>query len=349
MAGVTGSHSLADLQGATAVGQIDDEAVAATLNAEMDATNRVVQDQLRNLAEYTTERESTYGTGATGTMHRGDDFARAQTQKGYSTGQVAFPFEKWIYATGWTNDFRRKASPAKYAAAFVGARAAYLAAFQTGIREALFRSANVTFVDYMDSKLSLGVKRLLNADSSAVPYGPNGETFVAASHTHYSAIATLTVATARALYTNVVEHGFGRDLRIYINSTDVATWQALTGFVSASVPGVIVASTTARTVEELDITVVNNRFVGRFEGVPVYTKPWVYAGYAVALDLGADEKPLAVREDIAGSSRLTVEGIINLNPLTAQYFVARFGVGVRNRAAAAVLYFGTSGTYADPL
>jgi hypothetical protein len=346
MAGYTGMYSLADLQGATAVGQISDADVAATLQAEADALNAVMTDQMRELAEITQEREGTYGTGAVGVMNRADDFARAHTQKGRQTGQVAYPFHKWVYATGWTNDFRRKASPAKYAEGFIGARTAYTNAFAVALREALFRSANYNFVDYMDTKLTLPVKRLLNADSAPVPLGPNGETFTAATHTHYTFSATLTDTAARALVSNIVEHGNGRRVRVFINVADVPDWQA--GFVSAQPANVILGANTARTVEDLDVTRANNRFVGVYEGIPVWTKPWLFDNYALAIDLDANPKPLAVREDVAGSRMLGVEGDISLNPLNIQYYVARFGVGVRNRAAAAVLYH-DGGAYTDPL
>jgi hypothetical protein len=347
MPGYTGTHSLADLVAATGLGQIDDAAVQASLAAELAAFNGVVQDELRDLVTVTTDVRRQYGAGTQGQMNKADEFARAQTQKGAQTGEVAFPFHKFIYATGWDEDFRRLASPAKYAQVFIGARQAYVKAIQSEIRAALFGSANYTFTDYMATKLDLPVKRLLNADGAAVPVGPNGESFDGSTHTHYLATASLTADDADDLVRTVVEHGNGTDVRVYINQSDEADWKALTGFVPAQPANVIIADNVTRTARPLDRGRLTNRFVGVLaNGAEVWTKPWVTADYAFAFDAGSSEKPLAMREDIAGSSRLAQGQLINLTPLSAQHYVARFGVGVNARANGAVLYFG-GGTYVD--
>lgn len=347
MAANTGTYSLADLVAATGLGQIDDAAVQATLTAELNAFNTVVADELRELVTVTTDVRRQYGAGTKGQMNKGDEFARAQTQKGATTGEVAFPFHKFIYATGWDEDFRRLASPSKFAEVFIGARQAYVKAIQDEIRGALFGSANYDFVDYMATKLTLPVKRLLNADSAAVPLGPNGESFDGATHTHYLATASLTPTNADTLVRHVVEHGNGTDVRVYINQTDETAWTALTGFVRAQPANIIVADSVSRTARPLDRGRLTNRFVGVLaNGAEVWTKPWMTASYAFAFDAGSSEKPLAMREDIPGSRMLATSQLINLTPLSAQHYVARFGIGVNARANGAVLYT-AGGSYVD--
>ena len=346
MASRTGTYSLADLQAATVPGQIDEAAVTAALVAETNAHNAAVAELVSELCEITTDRERSYGTGVAGEMNRADDFARAQTQKGSTPGKLALPFEKWIYATGWTDDFRRKASPAKYAEVFVGARRAHVRAIQTAIRDAIFVPTNYTFVDYMDSKLPLDVKRFLNGDGGPIGEGPNGEVF-ASNHSHYLANAGLTAAVADSAVTTIVEHGHGQRVRVHINAVDAPAWTGLTGFVPALPVAVQPGSGVTTTAQRLDTSRLTNRFLGLLaSGAELWSKPWVYPGKAFVCDLDGP-KPLGMREDIQGSSALALGQLISLTPLSAQHYVARFGVGVLTRTNGAVVDFVNS-TYTAP-
>ncbi len=352
MASNTGTLSLQDLQVATGLGTYSEEQIQQAIAAEVASVNAVVQDELTSLVEFTTDVRRAYGAGGVSVWNRGDEYARAQTQKGVGHGEVTFPFDKFIVATGWTEDFRRLAPPAKYAQAFDAVRRGYIQMLQTGIGAALFGAADYDWNDYMATRLTFNVKRLLNADGAPIPLGPYGAAFDPATHTHYLVTQNLTAADADTQVRTVVEHGAGADVRIHINQADTAQWRALPGFVSALPSIVTQATTVASIATPLDTTRLTNRLIGVLaNGAQVWTKPWVYPGYSFAYDLADPERPLACREDLAGSSQLGLNGQVAAIPLTAQHYVARFGFGVNDRTNGAILYFapGNGGVYVSPV
>src|SRR5690606_11592257 len=99
-------------------------------------------------------------------------------------------------------------------------------------KRAIYTPTNSTFFDELTApQAELAVKAFLNADSSGIPEGPNGESFDASTHTHYSAEAALTAAGLKASIATVIEHGHGGQLVTAIAASNEATVRALSGFV----------------------------------------------------------------------------------------------------------------------
>lgn len=358
MALQTGTHGLQDLLANESQSVIDYgmENIQPVLEAELAAHNAVMQDAVGALAVQTTERAETYGASLGGEMIETDEYARVPTQKQKGRGEVAYPLRQFQYAIGWTNEWMRKNTPADLARAVLGAERAHRIAVITKIKQAIFGASNYTFYDYLTDDLGLTVRRLLNADSQAIPVGPNGESFNASSHTHYDAIEWSTAtsdakdAAIEALVNDVVEHGHGAGLVVYVNKADESKIRALTDF-EAYLPAQIIRGTQAdRAAGTLDTTRVDNRAIGVLaaSGAEVWVKPWVPANYVFAYASGDPDKPLKVRvaPDV-GSPALRIVAEIPSYPLFAQYMASEFGFGAFTRTNGAVLYLGDS-TYTDP-
>lgn len=355
MAQKTGSFSIADLQAVRyqSVKAYGIERVAEILRADIAAHNRIVTDMMREIAEVTTDAQRRYGASTTGDMIKVDEYGRAPTQKSTGGGTVAFPLEMYQFAVGWTEKYLDMATPADIAEKTLMAEKAHMRALRRAIQTALFLSTNYTFNDYLVDKVDLAVKRLINADSSPIPDGPNGETFDGASHTHYDGFlwsggdAGTRGAALIALANDVMEHGHTAGLRLIINRADETDVRAVTGFVPYVDPRVIYrASDTPG--QTLDITKMDDRAIGIIGPAEVWVKPWGIDNYILATAIGDSQKPIAFRQ----RSQETLQGLriaatFDSFPLHAQHMETEFGMGVYARTNGAVLYTG-SATWADP-
>lgn len=344
-----GTHTIADLAAAQwanepAINNID--ALNEAVSRDLAAHNAQVQEMTNDLAERSTERGTVYGTSAQTEAVPADEFTRGPTQKVSVGSKVEFPLQKYQYAIGWTADALRRASVQDIALATISARRAHLRQLSKDVRDALFGPTNYTFRDRFVDGLDLEIKRLVNADGAPIPDGPNGETFNGASHTHYNAIdwsgatADQKAAAVRALIQDVVEHGHGDDVRVYINRAQESDFRALDGFEPLPVPNMTFRSADTAT-GTLDITRADNRLIGFFDGFPVWTKPWVPASYVLTFAAAGTGKTLRIRESaIPGQQGLYVAGDIITHPLQAQYMEFFHGVGVLTRTNGAILYLG---------
>lgn len=357
MAIKTGTYTIADLASnafaSTTIAEAGLENLQAAIQADLDQHNAAMSEMLREIADISTERSTIYGTNAEGEMHRKDEFTRGPTQKVSVGSKVEFPLDAFQYAVGWTADYLRRATVQDMAMKQIAARQAHVRQIKREIKEALFGATNYTYTDRFVDSLDLAVKRLVNADSAAIPNGPNGETFDATTHTHYDGI-DWGAATAgekktalEALVQDVIEHGHGADVRIYINRAQESDIRALADFTALLYPN-INPGDTSHANGVLDITKLDNRLVGYYEGVPVWTKPWVPANYIFAFSAGDPRKTLRMRQSTVAAERgLFIAGEIVTHPLQARYMEAFFGFGVLTRTNGAVLYLGNA-TYAAP-
>lgn len=355
MATKTGTHTIADLVentfASTTVAEFGIDRMAEAIQADLAVHNQRTQELVSELAMRTTERSTVYGTNDSMEMHLADEFSRGPTQKISVGSKVEFPLDKYQVALGWTYDFFKRVSVQDVAKQQVAVRRAHLGAIINGIRNAFFGSTNYTSVDRFKDNLSLSVKRLVNADSAPIPNGPNGEEFTASSHTHYNASATLTAAALQANIDDVVEHGHGGKVVLYINRSNEAAVRALTGFEGYIDPRIIPSTAADRARGTLDITRMDNRPIGVFGAAEVWTKPWVPANYYLCFDLADPRKPLAFRESaVAGESGLQLAGPRRLeaHPLMADFYESFFGVGVWTRTNGAVLFVDAGAAYVDP-
>lgn len=360
MALQTGTHTIADLSentfASTTIQEFGLDNLNEAIQADLAMHNTRVDEMLRELAEVSTERSTIYGTNAQGEAVQRDEFTSAPTQKITVGSKVEFPLDSFEFAVGWTADYLRRATVQDMAKSTIAARQAHIRRLQLDIKNALFGPANYTWTDRWVDGNDLAVKRLVNADSAPIPNGPNGETFNAATHTHYDYVDWANVNTAakeaavRALVQDVIEHGHGNDVRIYINRAQETDFRALTGFAALPLPNMIFRNTDTA-VGTLDITKADNRLIGYYDGLPVWTKPWVPSNYIFTFSAGAPEamKPLRYRQPVLQSQRgLYIAGEIITHPLQARYMQFWHGFGAKERTNGAILYLGSASAYAAP-
>lgn len=353
----TGTHTIADLSSNVfardlAVDNID--ALNDAIQADLAMHNARVNEMVSDLCEISQERSTVYGTNAQGEAVSKDEFTRAPTQRITRGGKVEFPLDGFEYAVGWTAEYLRRATVQDMALKTIAARQAHLRRIAYDVKRALFAPTNYTWRDRRVDDVDLNVKRLVNADGAAIPNGPNGESFNAATHTHYDALDWGAANTAtrdaavRATVQDVVEHGHGTDVRIYINRAQEADFRALDGFEPLVMPNMVYRSTDTAAGPALDITRTDNRQIGFYDGNPVWTKPWVPANYILTFAAGVPEKTLRMRVSTLQSEQgLFIAGEIITHPLQAQYMNFVHGFGVHNRTNGAITYLG-GGTYTEP-
>lgn len=349
MAGKTGTASIADLQAArfTSLASFGVTRIASALQADLAVHNQLMTEVLGSFAEITSDRQRIYGTSDSGQMLEIDEFSRGPTQKPQVGATVAFPLSRFQYNIGWTRLFFETKQVNDLLVMYVASKKAHRKKVMAALKRALYLSTNYTHRDHLVDNVDLAVKRLLNADSSNIPEGPNGETYNGASHTHYLANATLTAAFAQSVIQTVVEHGNGGMVRVAISKTDEAAFRALTGFQAYVDPRIALGTGQVPTGVRANITRLDNRAIGIFDAAEVWVKPWGIANYLLAWDETADQKPLALRTRSGQGLSLKIAAEIELYPLRAQYMEDEFGFGVWNRTNGAVGYF-AGGAYTDP-
>lgn len=347
MAQKTGTFDITSLLAATNVSAVafGMDTIASVLQADNAAYNALVQDALDDLVTTTPDRQRVAGSSISGDMLEADEYSRIPTQKDLPSYLIGFPLRKFQFAVGWTRQWQKRATPADYALRQQAAQGADLRRMRYELQKALFTPTNSTFTDLNVDNAALAVKALINADSSAIQNGPNGEAFSGATHTHYDGSATLTAAAFQALIDDVVEHGFG-NVKVFINVANEAAVRALAGFSAYLDPRLTLNANANQATTRLDLRRMDNRAIGIFGAAEVWAKPWVPANYAVAADTMTAQKPLVKRVDTVDAG-LHLEANIETFPLQADYMENAYGFGVWNRLAAAVLKFDNA-TYSAP-
>lgn len=344
-----GTNALADLAayGNLTIASIGEDKAYAAIEAARVAQNAIMAD-LVPFSETTTDFRRRYGATDDMTMDFVDEFGRADAQKVAAASDVDFPLLLAQRSLQWTRDAFRRMSAQQMAAQMDALLQGDVRAGILAFKQAIFLPTNRTVLDRHATGVSLAVKALVNADSAPIPLGPNGETFNAATHTHYLGTGSFVASDLTALILTVMEHHANGRPMVYINSAQEATVRGFTGF-TAYVDARIVqpgGSTTAIGREPLNMTNPNNRAIGIFGAAEIWVKPWVPSSYLFAWVEGGPA-PLARRIDpvTGGDLEMVVEN--EAFPLRAKTFERRQGFGVWNRTNGAVLYTGNA-TYAAP-
>lgn len=326
----------------------------AEVQAAMIAHNRQMQEMLGDLVEPSTDRQRRYGSAAAKTMQVADQFGRPQAQKVTAGVTLGFPLRLYEDGLQWTHKFAQAPGSAQQLAAeFDAILDADYRQIMYEIKRALTTPTNYTFADVLIDNIDLAVKALVNADSASIPLGPNGESFNAATHTHYlfTAAAALAAADVAGLISTVLEHTNRGTIEIWINSAQETAMRGLTGFVPDLAAYIVRggAATTDVTSNALDMMNPQNRRIGMYGAAAVYVKPYIPAGYLVAVNVGAGQAPLVMRtRPGAGGLQLVFD---NPDwPLYSRGYEREFGVGVFSRTSAAVLFVdaGSGGIYVAP-
>lgn len=349
MTTVTGTLDISSLKAARfqSAAEFGFDTIERVLQADVAAHNVIVNDMMADMCEVTTDRQRLYGTSADGEMIEVDEYGRGPTQKPQTGATVGFPLKLFQFPIGWTEKWLQTHTPADVAMAFEGAQQAHLRAIQRELKKAIYLSSNYTHRDHLVDNVDLAIKRFVNADSQNIPNGPNGEAFDGASHTHYVGEASLTAAFLKAIINDVIEHGHGGAVKVAINKADETAVRALTGFVPYPDPRIIYRNSDTPG-QTLDISRLDNRAIGIFEGAEIWVKSWAIANYVYVWDSASPNKPLAFRQRANESMQgLRIAATNSSYPLYAQFMEAEYGIGVWTRTNGAVLYFANA-TYADP-
>lgn len=347
-----GTLSVADLLATARIGatvfEVGEDRTFQTVQSYMDAHNQIQMDMVADLVEPTTER--IVGTGGVDSMQMDemDEFGRADAQKISAGNTLGFPLRKYGGAIQWTRSYFQEVTLIEFIAQIDAMMTADKLNIEKQIKRAIFLSANYTFIDKFKDRMSIPVKRLVNADSFPLPTGPNGEIFTASSHTHYVArVSTLAASDVSAIIANVTEHYNSGSARLYINQAQEAAIRLMTANFTPYVDARIVPASTAQVARgSLDQTNIYDRAIGIFDAAEVWVKPWIPANYLLAVVVGP-QKPLAWRTRRADSGGFGLDYDNESFPLRAREYGREFGIGVWNRVNGAVLYVGGT-SYTDP-
>lgn len=330
------------------VEQFGEDKAFESIELARQAHNSIVQEMIGGFIETSTDRQRRYGGSADMTMDEVDEFGRGDAQKMEAGVTVGFPLRLFDVSVQWTRKYMQNSAVAELAAQFTAAQTAHVQRLQREIKRAIFTATNSTFVDRLVDNVSLAVKAFVNADSAAIPVGPNGETFNGATHTHYVArVGALAASDITSAIETVVEHHNTGQAMLYINRAQEA---AIRGFTSNFTPYVDarIVPGSGLTVGKGELVPTNlyNRAIGIFDGAEVWVKPWIPANYMFAWVQGAP-KPLVLRERNPGTSGLQIAAEDEAYPLRAQTVEAEFGVGVWTRTNGVSLYVGGT-SYVSP-
>ena len=355
-----GTLSLSDLfeQGSNlSVTEFGEDRVWDQVRAWRAARERLLQEQMDALLVRTTDKLRRWG-GIAGTtvMQMLDEFGAPAPQKASVTpSNMGYPLDRWGVGVQWTRHYFDKKTVAEFAAQLEEIARADSDRLANEIQRALYTPTNnLTYVDYLDNSVVLPIRRLVNADSTAIPVAPDGTTFNGATHTHYLArVGALAASDITAVVDTVTEHYAAGQPRLYINKAQEAAVRGFTSnFKPLTSPMVEIRSTADQPTAglgRLNMLSPNDRDIGLWDDKAIVTvKPWALANYLLAWMDGAP-KPLAMRVPARGPSQgeLRVEADQENYPLRAQFLAREFGIAVNERTAAAVLYVGGT-SYVSP-
>lgn len=333
----------------TTVLDIGENNLYAAFDADLRYHNQLVEEKLADFVEITTDRQRGWGGSDSIDLDVLDEMGTPDAQKielpRYTLG---FPLNRYGIGLQWTRHWFLRHTPQEMVIQLQAQEDADVRRLNTEIMRALFVPTNYSFVDRLGPQgITLAVKRLLNADGTTIPMGPNGLTFDGSTHTHYLATASLAAADLRALITTVVEHYTGGRVLVYINQAQETAVRGLTGFTGYVDARIRQPSTATfadgKTVDYFNVT---NRAIGIFDAAEVWVKPWIPANYMYCY-IDGTQKPLVMRVPDVGERGLHLEYDDEVHPLRARVVTHEYGLGVWNRMAGAVLYT-ASGTYAAP-
>lgn len=347
----TGTHTIEDLLDVEhqSVAEFGLSTVEEVLQRDLQEHRNLTEEMVQELAEPTEDRQRIYGAGGNTEMEEVDEYGRGTTQEDHKSGEVAFPLRKFLHDVGWSDDYEVNATPADMAQAMLNAEKADVKKIREQMKRAIFLSSNYTYEDHLIDKVSLDVKRLLNADGAPIPEGPNGKTFNASTHTHYNAESGLSNGGLRDSVLDLTHHGHSDEVRMYINQADASAVKGLPDFKPLVDSRLTLRDDQNEPRQQLDVSMPsNNRPIGIFNAALVWIKPWVPENYQFITDVADEDKPLCYRQHENGSMQgLRLAAEIRDYPLNIDNMEHYFGFGVWTRTNGVVHYIG-NGTYEDP-
>jgi len=333
----------------TTVAKFGEDRAFDAIEVAFEAHNEQMQEMMQDLAEMTTDQLRAYGGPDNMAMEELDEFGTPDAQK-ISAGQnIGFPCKYYGIGLQWTRQYFQGAMASELAAQATAAMDADIKMIKRDMARALFYPTNYSFIDRLaPKKLTLPVKSLVNADSMAIPPAPDGTTFNGASHTHYLGTSAFAAADLTAGVSTVNEHFLSGQITIMINIAQEATVRGFTGFTARLPVSIIGSISSNQATANLDVYNVTNRCIGDFNGVEVWVKAWIPSGYVLFLHSGTGDKVLVRRTLEGDTGDLQLLFDLEEYPLRSKAMGRKFGFGVWNRLAAAVLDTGHS-SYNQPV
>lgn len=221
---------------------------------------------------------------------------------------------------------------------------------------ALFNNTARTFVDPLYG--SLTIQPIANGDSVVYPPVEGSETEATDNHFLESGYAASAIdATNNPIVTlrDEIEEHFGggtmggSNLAVFINNAQTAKVTAITGFTQVDQRHVTEGADSAVADQNVP-SGLPGKMLGYANGAWVSEWRWIPSGYMLAIHLDA-AKPILERvdpEETGLGTGLQLIGETESSPLVASHYRHRFGFGVGNRLNAAVMEFGTGGSYTIP-
>lgn len=347
----TGTYSLADLRKYrfASAAEFGLDTINKVVSDELAYWNANVNEQMNFLAEPLTEQSRIYGTSAKVAMQELDEFGRAKTQKNLPGQTVSFPIRTYGQALGWTEQYMAMKTPADVVEQLDECKLGHAEELNKQMKKAIFNDTNYDFVDPYNG-VTLGIKRLINADSSTIPNAPDGTTFDGASHTHYVGTTSGSFAAAdlNSAVSNITEHGITQGIKIFVNGSNLASVAALSGYTALSSNLFNYGGTTS-TVQKLDYSDVSNFCAGIWDGkYEVWVKNLlVPANYILVAATGASEKVLGFRQLAQPSLQgFRIKAQFSNYPMIAEVTESIFGYGIWNRLGAVCL--SKTSTWSNP-
>ncbi len=338
----------------TTVREFSEERLYEQLRAFWDAHNLIFNQVSEFIAERTTDRLRTFGGTSTVNVQELDEFGQPSAQKSQIPGyNVGFPLRRYGAALQWTRDGFENMTLLEMANQINAFADADQTNLERQLRAALFGPTSYDFTDWQEMKeLTLPVKPLLNADNLPIPIGPFGQTFDPNTHTHYHGVATQNTplqAEVIALIDTVVEHFASGSMHLYINRAQELAVRGFSNFNAYLDARLVDQRAQLVATAPLNVTNLYDRAIGLLNAAEVHVKPWIPAGYMIAVNVG-QEKPLVIRQPRATALQgFRVVAQDENYPLRATEWEHRFGVAVWRRSGAAVLDTVTgSSTYTAP-
>jgi hypothetical protein len=254
-------------------------------------------------------------------------------------------------AVQWTRTYFKNATGQEFAEQFVAAQDADVRKIFTDIKRAMYYPTNKTVVDKLvNNAISLSVKALTNADSTAVPLAPDGTSFNAADPYPLPLHGEHRPGRRRRHRRDqhrrrALQRRQGAGLHQLGAGDRHAGADRLHGrHARADRPGV---DEPIRAGQRPRHRQFYNRQIGYFgnQAAEVWVKPWAVSGYVLVFMKGP-RKPLAWRTRSGDSGGLELAAENETFPLRARQLVREYGISVWERTNGASLYIDTGGAAA---
>jgi hypothetical protein len=336
------------------------------LSASNDARNLIA----RLFTYDTTALSDTLALDGTGwEFEKASEFGQPTAGRAEPKGYlVGFPLEWWDSASRFTRKFLRDATAEQVTAQQISALAADNRLLFRLTLSALTAPSVAGLREVNENGVQIYSLYSGQPDDNPPPFA--GRSF-GANHNHYlvSGAATVDGGDLRDLIETIQHHGHGLPAQgeriiIMVNPAQGETIRGLRRDpLNPTInPFDFIPSVTAPAYLT-DVTIVGDRAPAAFNGLPIigsygdswiFESPYVPSGYLLAVGTAGPNSarnPLAFRQHPRPESqglRLIPGGSSGNYPLIESIFERGFGVGVRNRGAAAVTQLKASGSFTNP-